>query len=270
MPFSLKEKILDRLNELSLQYNVDILYACEAGSYAWGFASQDSDRDIRFIYKKRNVEYLKLWQGRDTIEKTFEEEVPLDFVGFDLKKTLLLASKSNPAIQEWLNISNPNLVYVFPTYSIQNLRKLYKKHFCPKALTYHYLHLARGNYKEYIQDREEVPLKKYLYVLRSLLAAEQIRRLTRLPDLEIHTLLDTLEDLELKSICKTHLSEILRLKQSGELTKAAPLIELNAVVEVLTYRVESFAETVPPHKMSSSKLEEIFLHAVLPGIKEYE
>ncbi len=47
----MKEKILEKLKEIERTKGVEVLYAVESGSRAWGFASPDSDYDIRFIYK---------------------------------------------------------------------------------------------------------------------------------------------------------------------------------------------------------------------------
>jgi hypothetical protein len=44
------ETIQKKLCETEETYNVNIVYAVESGSRAWGFESSDSDYDIRFIY----------------------------------------------------------------------------------------------------------------------------------------------------------------------------------------------------------------------------
>ncbi len=42
--------ILEKLKYIEEENNVKILYAVESGSRGWGFASRDSDYDVRFIY----------------------------------------------------------------------------------------------------------------------------------------------------------------------------------------------------------------------------
>lgn len=42
--------IQQKLCEIESQHIVKMLYACESGSRAWGFASRDSDYDVRFVY----------------------------------------------------------------------------------------------------------------------------------------------------------------------------------------------------------------------------
>ena len=41
----------EKLREIEDLYDVTVLWAIESGSRAWGFASSDSDFDVRFIYK---------------------------------------------------------------------------------------------------------------------------------------------------------------------------------------------------------------------------
>lgn len=46
-----------------------ILYSVESGSRARGFASSDSDYDVRFIYVRCMEDYLRLDSVRDVIER---------------------------------------------------------------------------------------------------------------------------------------------------------------------------------------------------------
>lgn len=59
------ETIQARLKAVEKEHRVRILYACESGSRAWGFESQDSDYDIRFLYVRNIDDYITLEALRD-------------------------------------------------------------------------------------------------------------------------------------------------------------------------------------------------------------
>jgi predicted nucleotidyltransferase len=46
----MEELIKSKLKEIEEKENIKILHCVESGSRAWGFASPDSDYDVRFIY----------------------------------------------------------------------------------------------------------------------------------------------------------------------------------------------------------------------------
>lgn len=89
------------LAEVEARQGVRILYACESGSRAWGFASPDSDYDIRFLYVQPTSRYLRVFRGNDTIEIAIEDD--LDPGGWDVRKAAGLLGKSNGALVEWLH-----------------------------------------------------------------------------------------------------------------------------------------------------------------------
>ena len=80
------KEIDEKLNEIEEIENVKILHAVESGSRAWGFASPDSDYDVRFVYVRKMDDYLRLDEPRDVIEWQLDEV--LDINGWDLKKAL--------------------------------------------------------------------------------------------------------------------------------------------------------------------------------------
>lgn len=49
----MREKIQEQLRRIEEAENIKILLSVESGSRAWGFASPDSDYDVRFIYIRR-------------------------------------------------------------------------------------------------------------------------------------------------------------------------------------------------------------------------
>lgn len=42
------------LQEIEQEHDVKVIYACEAGSRAWGIHSADSDYAVRFLYIHRS------------------------------------------------------------------------------------------------------------------------------------------------------------------------------------------------------------------------
>lgn len=162
------EDIKGKLRALENQEDIKILYAAESGSRAWGFASPDSDFDVRFIYVRRPEYYLKLEKTRDVVEWQSEDKV-FDFAGWDLQKTLRLLHGSNPSLFEWL--ASP-LVYIKGAES-DAIREKSTDYFNPKTLLHHYLSMAHNNFRDYF-GHDKVKLKKYFYVLRPILASKWI------------------------------------------------------------------------------------------------
>ena len=140
-----------------------ILYACESGSRAWAIESPDSDWDVRFIYVQPLNWYLGLGEPRDVIEVA---DGLLDAAGWDLRKALRLAAKSNPALLEWLY--SP-IVYRDAPPLADELRAIMQD-FSARALMHHYLNLAHAQVRAYFKVGAPVKFKKYLYAVRPLLA----------------------------------------------------------------------------------------------------
>src|SRR3989338_2246924 len=174
----MREKIVHKLEEIQENKGIKILYAVESGSRAWGFESKDSDYDVRFLYLRPRDWYLKIRPEKDTIEILSEDL--LDISGWDIKKALLLFGNSNPPLYEWL--VSP-VVYLEKGNLIQELRNLAISDYSLRACTYHYLHIARDNYRNYLV-KEKVKIKKYFYALRPLLACFWIKEKNSLPPME--------------------------------------------------------------------------------------
>ena len=129
----MRERILEELKKIENAENVKIIVAVESGSRAWGFASPDSDYDVRFIYVRNKEDYLRLDGIRDVIEWKLDDT--LDINGWDLKKALQHFHKSNATLFEW---SNSPVVY----YTTDEWKQLYEevasKYFACKSSMYHY------------------------------------------------------------------------------------------------------------------------------------
>ena len=72
------EIIKDKIQEIEKKENVRVLHCVESGSRAWGFASPDSDYDVRFIYVRPKEYYLRLEKKRDVIEWQLDETLDIN------------------------------------------------------------------------------------------------------------------------------------------------------------------------------------------------
>lgn len=219
---------LSRIEEIE---NITILYACESGSRAWGFESADSDYDVRFIYLRRTLQYLTVERGREVIEKPLENGI--DLSGWDLIKALELFRKSNPPLLEWLQ--SP-IVYRSTSSLIGRLHALLSQYYSPKACMYHYLHMAKGNFREYLRG-EEVWTKKYFYVLRPVLACLWIEKGLGVVPTEFHKLVEALvADRELKD----EIDALLAAKKAGLELRKGPRNEIiSSFIEQQILRLNS-------------------------------
>ncbi len=207
-PVVIVPTILERLAAIEQTHAVRILYACESGSRAWGFASPDSDYDVRFIYVHPRDWYLRvdLEYCRDVIECPIEDV--LDINGWDFRKALQLMRKSNPPLFEWLH--SPIVYRAQPGFQ-EAMQALTPACYSFPACAWHYLHMARGNNREYLQG-EQVRLKKYLYVLRPLLAVHWLESGRGMVPMLFRTLVETLVA---PGALRDAIEHLLILKQGG-------------------------------------------------------
>ncbi|MBI9108570.1 MAG: nucleotidyltransferase domain-containing protein [Spirochaetales bacterium] len=247
----IKKTIITRLHEIEAEHRVKILLAVEAGSRAWGFESSDSDYDIRFIYKHELSWYLNVLPKRDVIE--YPEANLLDISGWDLRKALFLLNKSNPALFEWLN--SP-IVYIKDAESFKRLSESAKDYFSPKSSIHHYLHMAGGNFRDYLQ-RDMVKIKKYFYVLRPLLACMWIEKYSSAPPMNFQ---DLLVDLQIGGRLNDSISTLLERKRSAVELGLSPIIpEINNFIqEKIEYFADKSANLNPAAKPPAGNLDKLF------------
>lgn len=167
---TIRAEIMARLADIESTHGVRVLFACESGSRGWGFASPDSDYDVRFLYVHPLPWYLSVSDRRDVIEQPVS--AVFDVSGWDLKKALALLRGGNATLIEWLD--SP-VVYRADQAFLAAMRAVAQAVHRPERSFHHYLHMARKNYREHLHG-EAIKLKKYLYVLRPVLAAKWIEQ----------------------------------------------------------------------------------------------
>lgn len=213
----MREEIDKELLALQHKHDVKILYAVESGSRAWGFASNNSDWDVRYIYIHRLDWYLRIDEVKDNQEEILANGI--DLAGWEFKKALRLFRKSNPPLLEWLR--SP-IVYLQQFSTADRLRDLTQQYFNPKSCLHHYLHMAEGNYRTYLQ-KDIVRVKKYFYVLRPILACDWIKKTNTMAPMEFNQLLDSqVTDQQVKS----SIQDLLVRKTSGEELDEEPKIQI--------------------------------------------
>lgn len=180
----MQAEITARLESVAEKENVRLLLAIESGSRAWGFASADSDWDVRFVYVRRLEDYLTVYPRRSVIETPLTDD--LDVNGWDVRKALHLLRKSNPTLLEWLD--SP-IRYVWDEALIAPLLRLAPQSYDPLASCHHYLSMASHQKSILVSAEGVVRRKKYLYILRALLAARWSMQRPDAPPMEFAPLL---------------------------------------------------------------------------------
>lgn len=177
------DKIKSLLKEIEDKNKVEILYACETGSRAWGFPSPDSDYDIRFIYKHKLDWYLNLSEKKDYINVAIKDD--LDITGWDLRKSLHLLKKSNAPLIE--RFQSPIEYFSIDNFK-NDFKQLIEEYYSPIAAFYHHYSLAK-KFREDIVGKDEIKLKSYFYLVRSLLSCNWIVRNSNVVPMNIESLL---------------------------------------------------------------------------------
>jgi hypothetical protein len=238
------------LQQIADAEQVRVLYAVESGSRGWGFESADSDWDVRFIYLRPPEWYLSIQHRRDVLEFPLREG--LDISGWDLRKALGLFAKSNPPLLEWLR--SP-IVYREEGSTIAALRELSVQYFSPRSCMHHYLHMAEGNYREYLR-RDVVRVKKYFYVLRPVLACRWIHAHESMPPMEFADLVTD----QLPYALRPFVEDLVRRKRAGDELDSGPrVVEINDFLEAELTRLRETLAAVPRRpKPDRELLDRIF------------
>ena len=202
-----------------------VLFACECTARNREAGGRASRRDW----------YLSVEDRRDVIEQPIADD--LDVSGWELRKALRLLRKSNPPLLEWLK--SPVVYRHDPVFAAE-FGALAAEFYSPRRCFAHYLHMAFGNWRDYLRGREEVSLKKYLYVFRPLLACRWIeRQFGQVPMLFGQLVESVLDEADVRAA----LDELVARKQAGEELAIAPPVEvLSRFIEAELPRLEALNE----------------------------
>jgi len=251
----MEQIIKKKLFEIEQKEHVKIIMAVESGSRAWGFASPDSDWDVRFLYIRRMEDYLRLDPVRDVIEWQLDEK--LDINGWDMKKALQLLHHSNPAIFEWC--ASPIVYRGGPEF--EKFKELLPEYFSVQKSLYHYQSMAKRNYQGCLKDM--VRVKTYFHVLRPLLAAKWVMDWKCPPPMLFSDLMET----ELEKGLIPEVERLLEMKRSlPEMGDASKISVLNEYIEATLDEVRKATEKAKEMDVTWDKLNAYFLELNLCGI----
>ena len=252
-------EILANLDAVEEAESVVILLAVESGSRAWGFPSVDSDFDVRFVYVHPRDWYLSidLESRPDVIERPIRDDI--DLSGWDIRKALKLFRKSNPPLLEWLQCS---IIYRERYSFATRLRALLPAFYSSRSSFFHYLHMARGNFREYLRG-ENVWRKKYFYVLRPLLALRWIEQGHGPVPIEFNRLVET--TITVPEI-RIAIEDLIAAKMTGAELDYGPKIP--ALSQFIELEIERLENTVEEKSELTSDIEDLnqFFRATLDEV----
>ena len=142
---------------------------------------------------------------------------------------------------------------------VQRLRDLLPLYYQPIACHYHYLHMAQGNYRDFLRG-DTVWSKKYFYVLRPVLACRWIERGCGVVPTPFQTLVERVLDEE---DVKAAVQDLIRRKRSGEELDRGPHIPvLSRFLEREVERLSALAAP-PVAPTSTARLDQVFRECLI-------
>ena len=136
-----------------------------------------------------------------------------------------------------------------------NCKSVFCQYFFEKTGVYHYLSMAKGNYREYLKT-DEVKLKKYFYVIRPILACKWILDKKTAPPMLFSELMNECLDDELKP----EINRLLEIKkQTSELGKGKRIDVINDYIEKELAEIEKKADMIENKYNNWEILNKIFL-----------
>lgn len=162
---------MDLCRRVTAHHPYPLVFSTVSGAHLYGFASPDSDYDLRGAHLLPAREVLGLNPTRDTVESEgIVEGVEIDVVTHDAAKFLRLLLKPNGYVLEQL--LSPLVVTSSPAH--EELRSL-----APGCITcfhaHHYLGFANTQWNLFLKEKPH-RVKPLLYVYRVLLTGIHLMR----------------------------------------------------------------------------------------------
>jgi predicted nucleotidyltransferase len=166
-------EVPDWAAETARELPYPLIFCTVSGAHLYGFASIDSDLDLRAAHVLPVEEVVGLWTGPATLQRAgVRDGVELDVVSHDLVKFAKLLNSRNGYVLEQL--LSPLVVV---TSELHAALKQLAPDLVTRNHTYHYLGFSHSQEKLYVKTGQ---LKPALYTLRVLLTGIHLMRTGRL------------------------------------------------------------------------------------------
>lgn len=161
----------DIINPYLDQHPWPLLFVTVSGAHLYGFASPDSDYDLRGVHVMPASSVIGLDLPRETYEvMDLDAEVEMDLVTHDARKFFLMMLKKNGYVLE--QIFSPIVIQATPEF--EELRAIARMCFT-KYNHHHFRSFAKGQWKD-LQAANKPIVKKLLYAYRPVLAGIHLMR----------------------------------------------------------------------------------------------
>ncbi len=181
---AMRDRIMTLLRDLEAKHEIKILMAVNYGSRSFGYSSEGSDWDVRFIYVHRPEWYFSLANESDVIEIMLEDE-HLDIEGYDLKKALTLMSKTNPIESDWLHSGD---FFILDEEFRAKMWEFESACYNPHHAMYHFYSIGVKHNQRFLDI--EVTLKRFIYYMRGLLSCRWVEANGSHPPVNVDELID--------------------------------------------------------------------------------
>lgn len=254
----MEARILEAVEQIESDLNIRVLLAVETGSRAWGFASPDSDYDIRLLYSHPVDWYLSVNEQDDYLT-LMEDDNLLDITGWELRKSLRLLNRSNMAVFERLD--SP-IIYRQDEAFTDRLRSIAGEFYNPKAAIHHYLGIARNAHDDLTATNGTYRLKRLFYGLRTAAACQWIYEGHDGPPPIVYEKI--LDKISIPDSTKSRVRELVAFKaeQSEKYEHSGDVELLNLIEHQIQTATES-ADSLATPKPDRSQLNRLVSEAVL-------
>lgn len=223
------DDIEELVKYLEKEYGITVLAIRDYGSRAWNLDSETSDMDAGMVFRQEPLDYVRLGGYTQNIDRKFLlDGEDFELIGWNIDRFAELLNGSNPSMIEWLNSG----IRYYSTRAflgarvkadedmdtlLSNLRSHANENFKPIALWGHYRDMGKANYQKYIDNRNDLSVKRHLYILRGLLYARYVLETHRRPVLDFPEFVDEeLDDLDVPDLVKMYTYEFIQMKKEGK------------------------------------------------------